>query len=63
MLNEYEDLNLPCMNAEGFDRCDPLGAFDSPQNLMVSTICIAAMYVGTYLISWMIMIKLSKKYE
>jgi len=30
MLNEYEGLNLPCEQDTGFNKCDPLGTFDSP---------------------------------
>lgn len=63
MLNEYNDLHLKCMDEVGFKNCAPLKTFNSPQNLTVSIICIVAMYVGCYMISWIIMISLSKKYE
>ena len=63
MLNEYTDLKLECMQATGFDHCDPLGAFDSPQDLKMSLIAIVVMYFGCYMISWAIMVKLSTKYE
>lgn len=33
MLNEYTDLSLECETATGQDQCDPLGEFDSPQDL------------------------------
>lgn len=63
MLNEYYDLELECMQKTGFDGCDPLGAFKSPENLTQSMLAIVAMYVGCYMIAWAIMIKLSTKYE
>ena len=65
MLNEYEDLeeHLSCFHAVGFERCSPLAAFNSPESLKVSIYAIVAMYIGCYMISWMIMIKLSTKYE
>ena len=67
MLNEYNGLTLDCMDPiktpNPYDRCDPLKAFNSPQDLPQSIGAIVAMYVGCYLISWMIMIKLSTKYE
>jgi hypothetical protein len=63
MLNEYNGLDIECMNETGFKKCDPIGTFDSPQDLNTSIYCIVALYVGCYFISWMIMIKLSTKYE
>jgi hypothetical protein len=63
MLNEYEGLHLECEEQTGFQKCDPLGTFDSPQTLNQSIYCIIGLYVGCYFISWMIMIKLSTKYE
>jgi hypothetical protein len=63
MLNEYTGLDLACKHAVGFEHCDPLGAFDSPQNLKMSITAIVIMYIGCYLISWMILVKLSTKYE
>jgi len=63
MLNEYYDLDLACMHLSGFEKCDPLNAFASPQNLPESVGAMAAMYVGCNLVAWAIMHKLSKKYE
>lgn len=63
MLNEYTDLHLECMDKAGFEHCDPLGAFNSPQTLKESLLAIVCMYVGCYLVSWAIMVKLSTKYE
>jgi len=64
MLNEYNDLDLECKHdVDPFKRCDPLKTFASPESLEVSMICITAMYVACNLIAWMIMIKLSTKYE
>jgi len=45
------------------DYCNPLGDFDSPQTLGESIIALAAMFVGCYVISLLIMKLLSKKYE
>jgi hypothetical protein len=63
MLNEYEDLEIPCMKDTGFNKCSPLESFNSPQSCTVSIVAIVVMYVGCNLISWLIMVKLSKKYE
>jgi hypothetical protein len=43
--------------------CDPLGDFHSPQTLGESIIALAAMYVGCYTVSLIIMKLLSNKYE
>jgi hypothetical protein len=43
--------------------CNPLGDFNSPETLGESVIALAAMYVGCYIVSLIIMKLLSKKYE
>jgi len=67
MLNEYDGLQLDCMKVDPIkypqDYCNPLGDFDSPQTLGESIIALAAMFVGCYVISLLIMKLLSKKYE
>ena len=65
MLNEYEGLVLECMELgdNWKDSCNPLKEFNSPQTLDVSLYCLVGMYVGCYIISLIIMIKLSTKYE
>lgn len=63
MLNEYEGLDIDCMHESGFQKCDPLTTFDSPQGLRASMLCILGLYIGCYMVAWMIMIKLSTKYE
>lgn len=65
MLNEYLDEKLDCQDESlpFKDRCAPLDEFASPQDLPTSIAALGAMYVGCYLISLLIMLKLSKKYE
>lgn len=43
--------------------CDPLGNFDSPQNLWESIVALGGMYVGCYTLALITMILLSRKYE
>jgi hypothetical protein len=43
--------------------CDPLGDFHSPQDLQMSILALACMYVGCYTIALIVMKLLSKKYE
>jgi hypothetical protein len=43
--------------------CNPIKDFNSPETLGESIIALAAMYVGCYIISLLIMKLLSKKYE
>lgn len=66
MLNEYTGLELECMNPPSdklYEKCDPLGDFDSPQTLGESAIALGAMYVGCYVLALILMKSLSKKYE
>ena len=51
----------PKTDPQGY--CNPVGDFDSPQTLGESIIALAAMFVGCYVISLLIMKLLSKKYE
>ena len=46
-----------------YERCDPLGDFDSPQTLAESIIALAAMYVGCYCLAFLFMRLLSKKFD
>ncbi len=43
--------------------CTPVQDFNSPETMVESIIALAAMYVGCYVISLIIMKLLSKKYE
>ena len=65
MINEYQGWTLACQDLEITNpgHCDPLKDFDSPQTLGESIIALAAMYVGCYTISLIIMKMLSRKYE
>lgn len=65
MLNEYTDLNLTCMNLpnDTAGYCDPLGNFDSPEDMETSMYILAIMYAGCYTLSLIIMKLLSTKYE
>jgi hypothetical protein len=51
------------MSAKGANHCDPLGDFNSPQNLGMSVLALGCMYVGCYTIALIVMKLLSKKYE
>lgn len=64
MLNEYTDLDLPCESATDWaEKCNPLGEFNSPEGLETSIWALVGMYAGCYMISLLIMIRLSKSYE
>ncbi len=64
MLNEYQDETLDCQTAVKLsERCDPLGEFNSPQDLTMSIVALIGMYVGCYMVSLLIMKSLSRKYE
>ena len=65
MLNQYEDLELACMDTSlpEKEQCDPLGNFDSPEDMQTSIIILAALYVACYILSLIIMKLLSRKFE
>ena len=64
MLNEFTDLELECMNNPNPKlSCDPLGDFDSPMNLEDSIYAMIIIWVVTYFIAFLIMKRLSTKYE
>lgn len=65
MLNEYNGEELECMDTSLplEKQCSPLKTFASPEDLAVSVIALAAMYVGCYIIALWIMKCLSRKYE
>lgn len=65
MLNEYNGLTLDCMNPKLplEEQCAPLKTFASPENLGISVMALAIMYVGCYVIALIIMKCLSRKYE
>ena len=64
MLNEYTDLDLPCESATAWaEKCNPLGEFNSPEDLETSIWALVGMYAGCYMISLLIMIRLSNSYE
>ena len=46
-----------------YEKCDPLGDFNSPQTLAESVIALGAMYVGCYALALILMKLLSRKYE
>ena len=63
-LNEYYDLKLECMDEKDISKsCDPIGEFAFTMNLSGSIYALVGMYVGCYMISLLIMISLSNKYE
>lgn len=65
MLNEYTGLDLPCEDASKpwAEKCNPLGEFNSPEDLETSIWALVGMYAGCYMISLLIMIRLSNSYE
>jgi ATP-binding cassette subfamily G (WHITE) protein 1 len=64
MINEFTDLNLDCMtNPDPFMSCDPLGDFNSPQTLEQSLYIMAIIWFVFYFIAFIIMMKMSRKYE
>jgi len=64
MLNEYQDETLECQTETDISkRCNPLGEFNSPQDLTMSIVALIGMYVGCYMVSLIIMKSLSRKYE
>jgi ABC-type multidrug transport system permease subunit len=66
MLNEYTDLKLACMNPPAdklYQKCDPIGDFDSPNTLGESAIALGGMYVGCYTLALISMKMLSRKYD
>lgn len=64
-LNEFEYLDLECMDdtLPANEQCDPLNDFDSPQSLEESMGALAALWVGMYLISLVILTKITSKYS
>jgi len=54
-------ITYPCM-VDPTDPCDPFSQL-SNQGLWSSIACLFGIYVGCYLISWMILIRLSKDYS
>jgi len=51
------------MKEVGPRRCDPLGDFDSPETLGESVGALAGLYGGCYIVSLLIMKRLSRKYD
>lgn len=64
-LNEFEDLELDCMDntLPPAEQCDPINDFDSPQSLENSMIALGALWVIMYLIALLILTKLTSKYS
>lgn len=63
MLNEYTDLHLDCMDKQGFEHCDPLKTFNSPQSLGVSLLALISVWIVSSLLAWFNLTRLSAKYE
>jgi len=63
MLNEYQDLELECMEipADRMGHCDPLGDFNSPQNIFWSLTFLGIVIVGCMILSLIIMKVLSTR--
>jgi len=71
MMNEFNDNpNFPCSNKEGespnnYTNCantDPLSQI-SNESLLSSLCCLGGLYVGCYMISWLLLAKLSKSFD
>lgn len=64
MLNEFTDLELDCQKkVNPYDKCDPLGEFESPQDLKVSLGILAVIWFVGHLIGYLVLRAKSKKYE
>jgi len=64
MLNEFEDLHLECMEAtDPNEYCDPLGDYNSPQDLELSIIILCIIWVFNYLVAFIILRSLARKYD
>ena len=63
MLNEYEGLELECMEIDPshLGYCNPLGDFNSPQDLPMSLFYLALLTIACFVTSLVIMHLLSKK--
>jgi ABC-type multidrug transport system permease subunit len=66
MMNQFSNnVNFPCAVGMDYSKCcgtNPLSQI-SEQSLGSSLACLAALYVGCYLLSWLLLSKLSKSYE
>lgn len=64
-LNEFEDLELDCMDPTlpENEQCDPINDFNSPEDLGTSIYALILIYVGTYLISLLILSTITSKYS
>lgn len=63
MLNEYEDLLLECMEipADHMGHCDPLGDFNSPQDIKMSLFYLGLLITACLTIAFIIMKVLSQR--
>jgi hypothetical protein len=63
MLNEYEDLQLECMeiDPDRMGHCNPLKDFNSPQDRRDSLIYLSFLIVGCFIVAFIIMKILSKR--
>jgi len=63
MLNEYDNLQLTCMEIpkDHMDHCDPLGDFNSPQDIQTSLLYLTIVIVVCLGVSLGIMKVLSKR--
>ena len=63
MLNEYEGLELECMEIDSnhLGYCNPLGDFNSPQNLQMSLVFLGMLTIASFLAALTIMHLLSQK--
>lgn len=70
MINEFADFE----KEPGYAKCresldptiqcvDPLKTFDSPNTLAESCIALGSLFVGFYVVSLIVMSRLSRKYE